>query len=319
MIGSMGSISTVNAARALRLALIAACSLMTTACAEIGGGDGKGLDLFAKADKEADIEPASGIPLTDLQKATAHWAKAYQKSPQDIKAAMAYAKNLKAMGEKAQAFAVLQQTAQFHAGNKELASEYGRLALELDQISLAAQLLEYADDPTNPDWRVISARGAALAKQGKYKDAVLHLERAQKLAPAQMSVMNNLALAYTMNGEAAKAEDLLRQAVNTGDASAKTKQNLALVLGLQGKYDEATQMDSTAVASDTAKANTALLKQIVKLEPKKTLAPTNPVAVASAPAALPAFKTIAADPASVAAAWATTVTADTTPVPAPAR
>ncbi len=315
MIGSMGSNASVYGARTWRLVLVCACSLMTTACADFGSS---GLDLFASSKDKENAEPLSGVPLTDLQKATAHWGQEFQKNPQDVKAALAYAKNLKAMGQKAQAFSVLQQSAQFNAGDRGLASEYGRLALELDQISLAAQMLEYADNPTDPDWRVISARGAALAKQGKYKDAVLHLERAHKLAPAQASVMNNLALAYTMNGEAPKAEELLRQAVNTDGTNAKTKQNLALVLGLQGKYDEATQIGSTAVAADTAKANTDLLKQMVKLDPKKMPAAAPPSALA---AVSPPFKptTIAADPAAIAAAWSTTVETGSTPAPAPVR
>ena len=45
------------------------------------------------------------------------------------------------MGEKRQALAVLQQASIFHAGNRALNSEYGRLALEFDQISLAQKLL----------------------------------------------------------------------------------------------------------------------------------------------------------------------------------
>ena len=65
-------------------------------------------------------------------------------------------------------------------------------------------MLEIAEDPMKPDWRIISARGTVLAKQGQYKDAIPFFERAQSLAPDQQSVLNNLALAYTMNGDAAK-------------------------------------------------------------------------------------------------------------------
>ena len=50
--------------------------------------------------------------------------------------------------------------------------------------------------------------------------------------------MNNLAMAYAMMGDAKKAEDILRQAVTTEGATPKVRENLALVLGLQGRYDE---------------------------------------------------------------------------------
>ena len=116
------------------------------------------------------------------------------------------------MGEKRQALAVLQQASNFHAGNRDLNSEYGRLALEFDQVSLAQKLLEQADDPANPDWRMISARGTVLAKQGSYRDAIPFYERALALAPDQPSVLNNLALAHAMEGNADQAEPLLKRA-----------------------------------------------------------------------------------------------------------
>ena len=54
--------------------------------------------------------------------------------------------------------------------------------------------------------------------------------------------MNNLAMAYTMDGQAEKAEQLLRQADTAGSTDPRVKQNLALVLGLQGKHQESRLM-----------------------------------------------------------------------------
>ena len=95
-----------------------------------------------------------------------------------------------------------------------------------------------ADDPANPDWRVISARGTALAKQGKYAQTIPYYDRALSLAHDQPSILSNLALATAMSGDPARAEVLLRRAEAADGASPKIRQNLALVLGLQGKYDE---------------------------------------------------------------------------------
>ena len=224
-------------------------------------------------------------------------ARSSPKIPANSEAAVAYAKNLKALGNKSEAFKALQQASQASPDSKEVAAEFGRLALEFDKVSLAAQMLEFADDPLRPDWRVISARGAALAKLGKYKEAVQHLERANMLAPDQIAVQNNLALAYAMNGDAPKAETMLRQTVARDGGNVKTKQNLALVLGLQGKYDEATQIGSTAVAADVARENTNLVRQMVKLDPKATTPYTAPSAVAAAPQPMApvAFKPAAID------------------------
>ena len=274
-----GHRSTGITARMAVLALAA----MTGACSSLS--EETGLNLMASAPPAQDLRPSNegGAPQTELGKATEYWGKEYAKNPSNANAAISYAKNLKALGNKQEAFNILAQAAQTTPENRELAAEYGRLALDLEKVSLAAQLLEVADDPMRPDWRVVSARGAALAKLGRYKDAVQHLERANMLAPEQVAVQNNLALAYAMNGEPAKAEGLLRQAVARGGGSAKTKQNLALVLGLQGKYDEATQVGSTVVSAEVARENTSVLRQMVKLDPKASQSFTAPPAVAAAP------------------------------------
>ena len=60
---------------------------------------------------------------------------------------------------------MLQQASLISGSDKRIASEYGRLALEMDQVSVAKKLLEVADDPGNPDWRVVLARGTVLAKK----------------------------------------------------------------------------------------------------------------------------------------------------------
>ena len=133
---------------------------------------------------------------------------------------------------------------------------------------MAKKLLAVADDPVKPDWRVISARGAALAKEGNYNDAIPLFERALSLAHNQPSVLSNLALAYAMNGELTKAESMLRQAAASDSNSPRIRQNLALVLGLQGKYDEAKLVAARDIPMTNASENADYLRQVVKLDPK---------------------------------------------------
>jgi Flp pilus assembly protein TadD len=156
----------------------------------------------------------------------------------------------------------------FHAGDRDVNAEYGRLALEFDQVSLAQKLLEQADDPANPDWRVISARGTVLAKQGVYKDAVALYTRALTLAPNEASILNNLAMAHVALGEPDKAEPLLKRAVAAGGHDGRVNQNLALALGLQGKYDEAKVAAARDLPADKAAANVDYVRSLVDLESK---------------------------------------------------
>lgn len=228
-------------------------------------------DVALKSDKTESTESANTAPQSELQKATTYWGKEYAKKPSELQPAINYAKNLKALGEKQKALSVLEQASVYHANDSQLTSEYGRLALELNQVNIAGQLLAAADDPTKPDWRVVSARGTVLAKQGKYGDAIPFYERALTLAPDNPGIMNNLAMAHAMMGNPKKAEQILRQAAAAPSATPKVRENLALVLGLQGRYDESKSVASSVVDSDTAASNTNYLKQLVKLEPKSEM------------------------------------------------
>jgi len=200
----------------------------------------------------------------------------------------------------------MQQASDANPTHKGIAGEYGRLLLEFNHITQAEKLLELADDPTNPDWKVVSACGTVFAKQSQYSKAVPLFERALQLAPDQRSVMSNLALAYAMEGKVEKAEPLLRRAAALG-GDARVNQNLALVLGLQGKYDEAKQTMAADIPPDRAAANIDYLKQMVKAEPK-------PIPKSAAPDAAPdkvaaKLKPAAAETSKDATGWSTNVAA----------
>lgn len=246
-----------------------ACSGATTALQQQLAGAPQAAESVkaAEAPKTAAAAPATDS-RSELLKATEYWGQAYAKDPRDPQAALNYARNLKAMGEKRQALAVLQQTSMVNPNHRGINAEYGRLALEFDQISLAQKLLEQAEDPTNPDWRIISARGTVLAKQGRYREAVPFYEKALSLSPEQPSTLNNLAMAYAMEGEVDKAEPLLKHAASVGSQEPRVNQNLALVLGLQGKYDEAKMTAARALPADKAAANVDYLRSIVQLDAK---------------------------------------------------
>jgi Flp pilus assembly protein TadD len=217
----------------------------------------------------ADAAPTS--PQNELQKATIYWGDEYAKKPTDLQTALNYAMDLKALGEKGKALAILQQAALIHGGDQKLASEYGRLALEMDQVGVANQMLTIADDPTRPDWRVVSARGTVMAKQNKFTEAIPFYERALTLSPNNPGVMNNLAMAYAMTGDAKKAEGILREALTSPGATPKVRENLALVLGLQGRYDESKAVATGILNSDSAAANADYLRHMVKLEPTTSM------------------------------------------------
>lgn len=242
-----------------------AAALMLGACAQTSElMPGAALGTAANGNAGAGTAVADAGGQNELQKATEYWGQEFAKKPSELEPALNYARNLKALGEKRKALAVLQQASTLHDGKPELASEYGRLALELDQIGAAEKLLAVADNPANPDWRVISARGTVLAKQGRFKEALAFYERAQTIAPNQPSVLNNIAMAHAALGDATQAESMLKQAAAQQGATAKVQENLAIVLGLQGRYEESRQVAAAAMPGETASANTDYIRNLVK-------------------------------------------------------
>jgi Flp pilus assembly protein TadD len=307
--------------RAAHLLASVGISLLAGACSQFGGPSPQlaaALQQPQAASAQSPITTASTStdPRSELVKATQYWGEVYAKDPRDSQAAYNYARNLKALGDKRQALAVLQQASMTAGNHRGIASEYGRLALEFDQVSLAQKLLERAEDPANPDWRIVSAKGTVLAKQGRYREAIPHYERALTLAPDHPSLLNNLALAHAMEGEVDKAEPLLRRAAGSAAGEARVSQNLALVLGLQGKYDEAKLTAAHSLPADKAAANVEFVRNIVQLDAKPMTTGSLPAPRKEAPAAQKTAQaaelrpTAAADGAAAASGtnWATVVT-----------
>jgi Flp pilus assembly protein TadD len=265
----------------VRSAAAAAAVLLALGLGACGQGNSLNLGLEGDKLKTSDIATSSAgqRPEAELEKATAYWGDQHAKNPRDPKATLSFARNLKAMGRKAQALAVLQSSYVYAPENKEFLSEYGRLALDLGQVSTAGELLARADDPAHPDWRVISARGTVLAKQGRYKEAIEYYERARVLAPDQASVLSNLGMAHTMNGEGARGEELLRQAAALGSVDPRVERNLALVLELQGKPPgNATSAPQMPAAAQVAPAQVApaVAREFAAASPAKAAAPEIP-------------------------------------------
>lgn len=261
--------------------VVIAAAMLAGGCAGLSGSPTTTAALSGDVAK-----PAEGAPRekSELEKATEYWGKIYQKEPANKTAALNYAKNLRAMGQKQAAFNIVQQLSVLSGNDREVASEYGRLALDLDQAGLAAQALAVADDPGAPDWRVVSARGAAAAKLGQYAEAVPFFERALTLSPDNASLLNNLAMAHAANGEADRAEEMLRKALEKKPDDVRIRQNLGIVLGLKGQHEQARQLATDGPGAAEVVANAALLQKMVRTSAAPQVAAAGPATGSIEPA-----------------------------------
>lgn len=191
------------------------------------------------------------------------WGERYHRNPGDAEAAVNYARALRATEQRAQAVAVLEQASIRHPRNMELLGAFGRALAEAGQYPQALDTLSRAHTPDNPDWRILNAQGAVLDQMGRHKDAQRHYASALKIVPDEPSVLSNLGLSYALEKNLKRAEATLRRAAAQPNAQPKVRQNLALVVGLQGRFTEAEKIAGAGLPPEEAAASVRNLRDML--------------------------------------------------------
>jgi Flp pilus assembly protein TadD len=218
-------------------------------------------------------------PDADPRRAVDVYGERYRANPKDADVALAYGQALRATGQRAQAVAVLEQATISHPGNKALLAGYGRALADNGNFQQAFDILSRAHTPDNPDWRILSVQGTALDQLGRHDEARNYYASALKIVPDEPSVLSNLGLSYVLSKDLPMAEQTLRRAYASTRADARVRQNLGLVVGLQGRFAEAESIVKADLPPDEAAANVAYLKQMLnRKDNPRTGAGTIPVA-----------------------------------------
>jgi len=210
--------------------------------------------ITSKAEPSPDADPRGAVEA---------YGERYRANPKDAEAALAYGQALRATGQRDQAVAVLEQATIAHPGNRTLLAGYGRALVDNGNFQQAFDVLSRAHTPDNPDWRILSVQGAALDQLGRHDDARRYYASALKIVPDEPSVLSNLGLSYVLSRDLPKAEETLRRAYASTRADARVRQNLGLVVGLQGRFAEAESIVKADLPAEQAAANVAYLKQML--------------------------------------------------------
>jgi Flp pilus assembly protein TadD len=206
---------------------------------------------------------AKANPESDPHRAAEVYGERFQANPKDADAALKYGQALRAIGQRAQAVAVLERAAILNPGNKAVLAGWGRALADNGQSQQAFDVLGRAHTPANPDWRILSVQGTTLDKLGRHDEARRYYASALRIMPDEPSVLSNLGMSYLLTKDLPKAEEVLRRAYVSARADSRIRQNLALVVGLQGRFDEAESIVKADLPADEAEANVAYLKQML--------------------------------------------------------
>lgn len=214
-------------------------------------------DITGSLGEKADAKASD--PRRDL----GVYRERFKANPKDIDAALKYGKALRATGQKSQAVAVLEQASLANPANNALLAGYGRALADNGNFQQAFDVLGRAHKPEDPDWTILSAQGATLDQLGRFEEARQYYSSALKIVPDEPSVLCNLALSYVLSKDLAKADEASRRAYSKAGSDPRIRANRALVLGLQGRMNEAETISKADLPPAEGAANVTALKQML--------------------------------------------------------
>jgi Flp pilus assembly protein TadD len=228
--------------------------------------------LAACQSKTAKLDGADPIATASSSQAerpsfkrTKDLADKWSADQSDYATGKAYASSLAGIGQTDQQIEVLATVAQLNRTKPEIQAEVGKELLKLGRSERALPMLEIAAADPSASWQTLSAAGTAYDQQSRYQLAREKYQAALRQSPDEPSVLNNLAMSYSLEGNLPKAEATLRDAMNKPGSKnfQRIRQNLALVVGLQGRFDEARKIASEDLPADQVEANLTYLQHML--------------------------------------------------------
>jgi Flp pilus assembly protein TadD len=220
--------------------------------------------------------------LPELERYADDLGRKYDTDPDNKRIAVAYASALRALTRYEQAVAVTQKLAAKYPKDMDVLGAYGKALADDGRLREAAAVLPEAHTPEQPNWSILSAQGAVADQLGDHDQAQAYYAAALKIAPNQPQVLSNLGLSYALSKQLPLAESTLQQAAAQPGADVRVRQNLALVLALEGKFDAAQNVAQRDLSPVDAAENVAAIRQMIaqadpwdeirKLDARKTAA-----------------------------------------------
>ena len=209
----------------------------------------------------ATAEQRAAYDRMDPLSRSVFWATQQEINPADAEAGVKLSRALREIGNNDQAVQAAGQVLLLQPDNVEALLEVGRAHIARGQAFYGIASLEKARGLAPNDWRPLSLLGVAYQQVRRTDDARAAWNEGLRLSPDNPDILANAAVALAGSGDAASAETLLRRAAARPDATLKTRLNLAMVLGLQGKMAEAEQILRRDLPPEAADRNLEWLRQ----------------------------------------------------------
>lgn len=193
----------------------------------------------------------------------AQLAARYKAHPRDKVTIIYYAAALRAAGQPEQAASVIETGLNVHRNDLDLRIAYAKALTAAGRFGQALTVADDAIDPASPDWNALMVKGAILDQNGRNEEARALYTQALLIAPNESSLEANLGLSYAMTNDLAKAEQHLRKAITMRGANSQVRQNLALVIGLQGRFDESREIFARDLPPEQVETNMSYIRALL--------------------------------------------------------
>jgi Flp pilus assembly protein TadD len=190
----------------------------------------------------------------------AFWGAEFETDPADAEAGAGLAQALRALGRNDDAA---------ETATKALVSrpDDEALLLELARAHIARGQGFYAIDPARKaaalaprDWRPQTLLGVAYEQAERDDESDAAHRQALAIAPNEATPLANYAMHLAAKGDLTGAEAQLRRAAALPSAGVQVRQNLALVVGLQGRLPEAEKLARADLPPEQVSNNLAYLR-----------------------------------------------------------
>ncbi|SEP70151.1 Flp pilus assembly protein TadD, contains TPR repeats [Devosia sp. YR412] len=205
----------------------------------------------------------SGMAAGQTQQTLGELTARYKSNPKDRNIAIHYAAALRAVGQNKQAVSVLEISMDQYPQDPDVNVAYAKALTADGRFEQSLQVLDNVIRPEAPDWNALLVKGATLDQLGRNGEARALYTQALVFAPGEAAIEANMGLSYAMTNELPAAEQHLRRAVQMQGATSRVRQNLALVVGLQGRFDECRALYAAELPPEQVESNMAYVRALL--------------------------------------------------------
>lgn len=213
------------------------------------------------------LAPATAAEIEEIERADAltranFWAAEFRKDPTNLDVTIRFTRVLREIGSHERAIDVLTKTVPLHPKSDELQLIMGRALLSANRTGEAAEAFYRASVIAPGNAAAHAGLGVAFDRLERHHDAQNSYRAALEIEPQRVSTLTNYGLSLALSGDLTAAEQQLRMAAAYPAADGRVRQNLALILGLQGRFDEMREIDPHA-PQRTVEANLTAIKAML--------------------------------------------------------